>query len=250
LLQILKYISEFNFLMRFFKPHQPILQTKQLSLNPQQLTLMKCLIIKPLKTIHLCGIYTCIDQAMIIWGVVAAIIFMTAQFSPFNWVHQATFWSIITLIGVILMTVLTYSWTVLEKISWLLYTWIILMVVGIIITDCAIAYNWSFIVSHLCALWLILSGIGYGFTGWGMRSRAFFISSIIHLSAIFILPYFISWQFFITGIVMMSNLFIFSEVQWDMLLPRELREYSEKNFHKKNQSSSYFIEKNPLIIHF
>lgn len=229
--------------MRFFKPQQPILQKKQLSSNPQQLRLMKCLIIKPLEIINLSGIYTCIDQAMAIWGIFAAIIFMSAQFSPISWTNQAIFWSIITFIGIITMTILTHRWTVLEKLSWLLYLWVALMLLGIVVTDVAIAYQWSFMVSHLCELWLILSSIGYILTGWGMRSRAFFIATIIHGITIFILPYVNGWQFGITGLVMMSNLLIFSEAQWDMLLPRELREYSLEIITHKNQSSSYSSEK-------
>lgn len=231
--------------MHFFKPQQPILQKKQLSSNPHQLTLMKCLIIKPLEIINLSGIYTCIDQAMAIWGIVAAIIFMTAQFSPISWINQAIFWSIITFIGIVTMIVLTYSWTVTEKLSWLLYTWVALMTFGVVITDIAIAYHWGFMLSHLCELWLILSIIGYLLTGWGMRSRAFFIATIIHGITIFILPYVNGWQFGVTGLVMMSNLLIFSETQWDMLLPRELREYSLPIDNYKNKSSS-FSEKKTL----
>lgn len=43
---------------------------------------------------------------------------------------------------------------------------------------------------------------------------------------VLVLPLFAGWQFATTGLVMMSNLFLFSEGQWDMLLPRELKEYS------------------------
>ncbi|BAQ60924.1 hypothetical protein GM3708_1330 [Geminocystis sp. NIES-3708] len=234
--------------MRFFKPQQPILQKKQLSSNPQQLVLMKCLIIKPLEIINLSGIYTCIDQAMAIWGIFAGIIFTTAQFSSLSWTNQAIFWSIITFVGIITMVTLTYRWTILEKLSWLLYSWVILMIVGVIITDIAIAHHWGFMLSHLCELWLILSIIGYLLTGWGMRSRAFFIATIIHAITIFLLPYVNGWQFGVTAIVMMSNLLIFSEAQWDMLLPRELREYSLDNTIYHNKSTSYFPNKITSLI--
>lgn len=230
--------------MSFFKPYQPILQKKQLSSNSQQLALMKCLIIKPLKIINLSGIYTCIDQAMIIWGILAGIIFITAQFSTISWASQGIFWSIITFVGIITMIALTHKWTALEKLSWLLYTWVILMSVGIILTDIAIAYHWGFMLSHLCELWLILSIVGYLFTGWGMRSRAFFIATIIHTITIFVLPYVYEWQFAVTALVMMSNLFIFSEAQWDMLLPQELKEYSSDHNVYRSSYSSYFSEKN------
>ncbi|MGI0481851.1 hypothetical protein ACN4EE_13805 [Geminocystis sp. CENA526] len=213
--------------MSFFKPQQPILQKKQLSFNPQPLTSLGCLKVTPLQYLNLSGIYTCIDQAMICWGIVAGIIFMGGQFLPINWSDQAIFWSIITLIAVIAMIYLTHSWTTQENLSWLLYGWVTLMIIGIIITDCAIFYHWS-ILAHLCHLWLILSAIGYGFTAWGLRSRAFVIATVIHSVSIFFLPLFGGWQFATTGLIMMSNLLIFAEGQWDMLLPRESREYQPK----------------------
>lgn len=217
--------------MPFFKSTQPILQRKKLSSDTRQLLSMKCLRIKSAEKFWLSGIYTCIDQAMLVWGVVAAIIFFSAQFLPISWVDQAFFWSIVTIIAIVVMTVLTYSWTVWEKVSGLLYCWIFLMILGIVVTDGAIALSWGSILSHLCELWLGLSAIGYLVTGWMMRSRAFFLATIIHGGMIFLIPLFSGWQFAVTGLVMMSNLLLFSEVQWDMLLPRELKEYSLENNH-------------------
>lgn len=211
--------------MSFFKPQQPILQKKQLSFNPQQLVSLGCVKVTPLQFLNLSGIYTCIDQVMICWGIVAGIIFLSAQFLPINWTDQAIFWSIITLIAVIVMITLTHSWTSMEGIAWLLYGWVALMVIGVIVTDCSIVYHWGIILSHLSQFWLLLSAIGYGLTAWGVRSRAFVIATIIHTVSIFFLPWFGSWQFAITGLIMMSNLLIFAEGQWDMLLPRESREY-------------------------
>lgn len=211
--------------MSFFKPHQPILQKKQLSFNPQQLVSLGCLKVTPLQFLNLSGIYTCIDQVMICWGIVAGIIFLSAQFLPINWTDQAIFWSIITLIAVILMITLTHSWTSMEGLSWLLYGWVALMVIGVIITDCSIVYHWGIMLSHLSHLWLLLSAIGYGLTAWGVRSRAFVLATIIHSVSIFFLPWCGSWQFAFTGLIMMSNLLIFAEGQWDMLLPKESKEY-------------------------
>ena len=217
--------------MPFFKSTQPVLQRKQLSSDTQQLLSMKCLRIKSAETFFLSGIYTCIDQAMLVWGVVAAIIFFGAQFLPISWVDQAFFWSIMTIIAIVVMTVLTYSWAVWEKVSGLLYSWIFLMILGVILTDGAIAFSWVNILTHLCELWLGLSAIGYLLSGLMVRSRAFFLATIIHGGMIFLLPLFSGWQFAVTGLVMMSNLLLFSEVQWDMLLPREIKEYSLENNH-------------------
>ena len=215
--------------MPFFKPKQPILQNKEISLkalNTSDLLIMKCLRLGFLEKINLCGIYTCIDQAMIIWGVMSGIIFLTAQFLPVSWLTQAIFWSIITVIGVILMTVLTRHWTEEQNISQLLYIWGILMIVGVVITDLAIVDGWGFVLMHLCDFWLIISAIGYIMTGWIVHSRAFFISAIVHLLTVFALPYFMGWQFAVTGMVMMSNLLIFAEKQWDMLLSQDFVKYS------------------------
>ena len=81
--------------MYFFKPKQPILQKKKLSLESENLILMKCLTVKPLEKLNLCGLYTCVDQAMFVWGVLSGIIFISAQFLPVSWIDQAIFWSIV-----------------------------------------------------------------------------------------------------------------------------------------------------------
>lgn len=215
--------------MNFFKPQQPILQKKKLSLNSEELGLMKCLRVKSLEKLNLCGLYTCVDQAMLIWGIISGFIFICAQFLPISWVDQAIFWSIITLLGVVLMSLLTYSWSVSERVLQVVYVWGFLMITGVMITDYGIVSGWGLLLGHLCELWLILSAIGYSLTGLMLRSRAFFLAAIIHSLTIIILPSLMGWQFLTTGLVMMSNLLIFSEGQWDMLLPREIKNYSSGN---------------------
>jgi hypothetical protein len=61
-----------------------------------------------------------------------------------------------------------------------------------------------------------LSGIGYLVTAWGLRSRAFLASGLLHLGAIALLPYLLAWQFLFVGIVTAGSLFLMAEVQWDM----------------------------------
>ena len=126
------------------------------------------------------------------------------------------------------MNVLTHYWTVQQNVSQLLYTWGALMVAGVVITDLAILQSWGFVLLHLCDLWLILSAIGYVITGWMVHSRAFFLSAFIHFMTVFLLPLFTGWHFAFTGVVMMSNLFIFAEKQWDMLLPQDVVKYKYK----------------------
>jgi hypothetical protein len=158
----------------------------------------------------------------VIWGVIAAAIFTTAQFLPMSWLNQAIIWTIITGLGTGAMVILTYSWVKLERLAWLLYLWVGLMLTGVVVTDLAIFCGWGMILMNLCNLWLILSALGYLGTGLGMRSRAFLVAATIHGLATFILPMVGGWQFLVTGLVMMSNLLLFAEVRWDRLLPREI----------------------------
>lgn len=210
--------------MSFFKQQQPILQKKQLDCNEETYKHMRCVRVGVAEKLHLSGIYTCVDQAMLVWGLITGIVFLGGQFLTISWQIQAVFWSIFTLIGIILMIILTYSWTVWERITGLLYAWAILMLLGMALTDSAIFLGWGYILSHLCHLWLILSAIGYSITGWMIHSRAFFLSALIHAMMVLLLPLFGGWQFAATGIVMTGNLWLFSEAQWDMLLPRELKQ--------------------------
>jgi hypothetical protein len=229
--------------MYFFKPQQPILQKKKLSLESESLALMNCLTVKYLENFNLCGVYTCVDQAMIIWGLISGLIFFGAQFLPISWIDQAVFWSIMTVLGVITMSLLTYSWSVSEKIAQLVYIWGFLMIGGVMLTDYALISSWAFMLVHLAELWLLLSATGYVITGWVLRSRAFLLGAIIHTIVIFVLPYCGRWQFLVTGLVMMSNLLIFSEGQWDMLLPRELKNYPVPK-KKRVSLTSYFYRTN------
>jgi hypothetical protein len=208
--------------MNFFNPKQPILCEKNIPSNAENLREMKCVKFTILNKTPLSGIYTCIDQAFIIWGLIAGFIFITAQFLPISWLDQAIIWSILTFVGILVMAVLTYSWVKLEQLEWLLYLWVVLMLVGIFITDLGIFCSWGLVLINLCNLWLLLSAIGYFLTGFGMHSRALFLAAIIHGGAIFLLPMVGSWQFLVTGLVMMSNLLLFAEKQWDRLLPRDL----------------------------
>lgn len=207
--------------MSFFKPQQPILQRKPLSREDDDFNAMRPWRFDPYPWLPLCGVYTCIDQSMVLWGLISGLIFLVAQFCPFSWVDQAIAWSILTVMGSAIMIVLTHGWTIIERLSWLLYTWVGLMIFGVAMTDMAIAFSWGWLLGHLCSFWLLISAVGYGITGFAMRSRAFFLAMAIHGGAVLLLPYFLGWQFLFTGLVMMSNLLIFAEGHWDMILPKE-----------------------------
>lgn len=223
--------------MNFFNPTEPIIRTKQEHLDFQDRQGMLHFHISVGDKTLISGFYTRIDQVFVIWGLICATIFVTAQFSPISWLIQAAFWSVLTLIGTVSMVVLTYFWVKVERLKWLLYGWILLMVSGVVVTDLSIFLGWGDILMYLCPMWLGLSAFGYFCTGLGMRSRAFILAGIVHLLAIIFLPYVGGLQFITTGLVMAANLLMFAEVQWDMrppinynLLTREQKRFNEEQY--------------------
>lgn len=207
--------------MTLFNSAEPIIRRKQHALDFQDRQGLLQLKLKISNKTLFNSIYTRIDQVFVFWGLITAIIFFTAQFAPIDWNTQAIFWSILTGIGTIGMILLTYFWVRVERLRWLLYSWILLMLAGTIATDLGIFRGWGIVLMNLCPLWLGLSAIGYICTGIGLRSRAFIFAALFHLLGILILPYCVGWQFVVTGLVMAANLLIFAETQWDMRPPIE-----------------------------
>jgi hypothetical protein len=223
--------------MTFFNPTEPIIRSKQEQLDFQDRQgLLRFHIAIGNKTL-ISAFYTRIDQVFVVWGLICATIFLTAQFSPISWLIQAGFWSVLTLIGTVSMVVLTHFWVKVERLKWLLYCWVMLMVTGVVVTDLSIFLGWGEVLMNLCPMWLGLSAVGYFCTGIGMRSRAFSLAGIVHLLAIILLPYVGGLQFITTGLVMAANLLMFAEVQWDMrppisynLLTREQKCFNEEQY--------------------
>ncbi|MDY7014050.1 MAG: hypothetical protein SVX43_10735 [Cyanobacteriota bacterium] len=205
--------------MKFFHPTEPIFRRKQEALDVQDLEGLFHLRFKIQGKTLISVLYTRIDQVFVLWGLISATIFFTAQFAPISWVTQAIFWSILSAVGCIGMIVLTHFWVKIEQLRWLLYSWVALMLVGAIVTDLGIFLSWGWVLTNLCNLWLVLSAVGYICTGVGMQSRAFLLAAIAHLAAIAILPYVGGYQFLATGIAMTATLLIFAETQWDMRPP-------------------------------
>ncbi len=205
--------------MTYFNLTEPIFRPKQKELDYQDRQGLLELSVKVQRNTLLSGFYTRIDQVFVLWGLIAAVIFFTAQFTTMDWLTQAIFWSIMTLIGTVIMGFLTYFWVQVERLQWVLYTWALLMLGGVIVTDCAILYGWGQVLMNLCPMWLALSAVGYICTGVGLRSRAFIVSGIFHILGIAVLPYFLGWQFLATGLIMTLNLLVFAETQWDMRQP-------------------------------
>jgi hypothetical protein len=202
--------------MTAFSTTEPILRRKQHALDVQDLEGLLHINLK-IKDLELfSGFYTRIDQVFILWGSITAIIFSTAQFLTLNWTDQATIWSVLTLIGAWGTCHLAWYWVTVERLRWVVYAWIGLMISGVLLTDWGIFGGGWAMLPHLCQLWLGLSGIGYLVTAWGLRSRAFLASGLLHLGAIALLPYLLAWQFLFVGIITAGSLFLMAEVQWDM----------------------------------
>ena len=205
--------------MTLFNSAEPIIRRKQHALDFQDRQGLLQLKLEISNKTLVNSIYTRIDQVFVFWGLITAIIFFTAQFAPIDWITQAAFWSILTAIGTVGMTVLTYFWVGVERLRWVLYSWIVLMLGGVVVTDLGILKGWGMVLMNLCPLWLGLSAVGYICTGIGLRSRAFIFAALFHVFGILILPYCVGWQFLATGLVMTANLLMFAETQWDMRPP-------------------------------
>jgi hypothetical protein len=221
--------------MTFFNPTEPILRSKQEELDYQDRQGLLRLRLKIGGKTLISAFYTRIDQVFILWGLISAVIFITAQFVPISWVIQAGVWTALTLIGTFTMVLLTHFWVKVERLQWVLYCWVSLMLGGVVLTDLSIFLSWGEILMRLCPLWLGLSAFGYFCTGVGMRSRAFILAGIVHLLGIAVLPYVGSLQFFSTGIMMALSLLMFAEVQWDMRPPIQynLLTLEQQKFNKE-----------------
>lgn len=224
--------------MPLFNSVEPIIRRKQHALDFQDRQgLLKLRLQISNKTLFH-NIYTRIDQVFMVWGLITSVIFFTAQFAPIDWVTQAVFWSVLTVVGTAGMTMLTHFWVKVERLRWVLYAWIILMLGGVAITNFGIYCSSGTVLMHLCHLWLGLSAIGYFCTGIGLRSRAFIVSGLFHILGIAILPFCLGWQFLVTGLVMSVNLLMFAETQWDMrppinnysILTEEQKEFNRQQY--------------------
>ncbi|WP_179228591.1 hypothetical protein [Leptolyngbya ohadii] len=162
------------------------------------------------------SVYTRADQACIFWAVLVLPIFAVGQFSALDWTVQAILWTIASLFGLFLMVYLAKDWAKNKHVVWLLYCWSILIIAGLFLTDLGVFLRSSRVLGNLCSLWLAISSVGYLCSSVALHSRAFCVTGIIHLSAIWILPYMGGFQFLFTGTTMVFFLLILAELQWDM----------------------------------
>ncbi|MEO0934231.1 MAG: hypothetical protein AAFY21_10920, partial [Cyanobacteria bacterium J06641_2] len=202
--------------MTFLTLSQPFLRDKQKDLDYQDLQGIWRISGKIGNIRVISGFYTRIDQVFIVWGLICAGIFITAQFLPISWTTQAVLWTTLTVIGSAIMIAFTWFWVSVERLRWLIYAWVTLILGGVVLTDLGIFLGWGQVLISLCPLWLGLSAVGYLITAWAVKSRTFVITAAIHLLGIALLPYCAGKQFLITGLVMGISLLLLAELQWEM----------------------------------
>ena len=205
--------------MTFFNYSVPPLRRKQLNIEVQDLEGLWQVKFSLGKDRFYSQFYTCLDRTCLLWSLLLIPIFGTAQFFSLSWMLQAGLWSALSLVGTAAMVSMTYSWVKIERLIWVLYGWVILMLLGLLLTDVAIFLSWEKVLANLCPLWLGMSGIGYLGTGFAVRSRALLAASLFHLLGILIVPYTDGWSFLFTGTLMVFSLLVLAELQWDMRQP-------------------------------
>lgn len=159
--------------------------------------------------------YTRLDQALMLWSGVTAIIFLIAQFSYLDWHTQAIADSALTASATSVTGKLAWSWATARKARWVIGLWSVLMLSAIALSDYGIVAGNSLILQHLCTGWLGVCALGYWVTAIGMQSRALTLIAIVHLCAMFLVRTILAWQFFLTGSVLTLSLCLLGTLQWD-----------------------------------
>lgn len=158
---------------------------------------------------------TRLDQALIAWSVATAAIFWVAQFNLLDWHTQAILWSVLSCIVILISGKLTWFWVTTRNQRWIFYSWALLVIAGLGLTDYGIWQGWGMVLRHLCALWLGLSAIGYMLTGVGIKAPALMLIGLVHVCAIPGLSFLPIHQFLLTGTIMSVSLFFLAVFHWD-----------------------------------
>jgi hypothetical protein len=197
-------------------PHKkPIFRVKQPIPNPEELLGILRLRYATGGQVWLDTYYTRLDQALVVWGGVTAVIFLTAQFGHLTWTMQALVWSILSLSAITTTSRLAWHWASVKQVRWVVIFWALLILGGICLTDYGVFLARGSILINLCPIWLGLCVLGYGITSVGMRSLALTFISLIHLCAITLLRLVPEWQFLLTGTVIAGSLLVLAVWQWE-----------------------------------
>ena len=159
--------------------------------------------------------FSAIDQAFLVWGAIALVIFSLAQFSPISWTTQAVLDAALTGVGIAKTSGLTWAIATEAKLRWVVLLWAMLMTAGSLVTVYGIFCSSALILLNLCPLWLGVCAMGYGAMAIGMKSHCFTAAFWVHLRAIVFLSHTANCQFFTSGLVIALTLFFFSIVPWD-----------------------------------
>ncbi|QIZ71588.1 hypothetical protein [Oxynema aestuarii] len=223
--------------MTYFNSAEPILRWKQEDLDIQDLQGLWRINWQIGRLTLIQRFYTRIDLVFVFWGWIVAAMFAIAQFCPISWQIQAGFWTIVSLLGTAAMAYLSWFWVTVEKLRWLVYSWSVLIGIGLVLTDASIFYGWAAVLIRLCPLWLMLTAIGYFLMALGMRSRTFAIAALLHVSATVLLPSFSAWQFLFTGATISATLLLLAELQWDMRPPidSDVLTPQQREFNRQQQ---------------
>lgn len=224
--------------MPFFNPVEPLVRCKQTDLDVQDLRGLLRFQIRAGRWTLFSALYTRVDQAILLWGILTTVIFVTAQFWPMSWQIQAAIWTVLTLSGMVSTVALTHFWAKVERLSWVIWLWLGLMLVGLIATDIGIFWGWPVVLINLCEIWLGLSGAGYLLTGIALQSRMFLLASGIHFIGIKLVDLWPGWSFLMTGLILGGTLWFLSELQWDMRFPVKpaLLTLEEQEFNQAQQN--------------
>jgi hypothetical protein len=230
--------------MSSFSAAQPILRRKQLALDMQDLQGLFTIQWKINQKTLFSRFYTRIDQVFLIWALICTVIFATVQFVPVSWTMQFSCAVVLTLLGCFKTVWLSWYWVTVERLRWLVYLWVILMLFGIGLTNLGIFGGLWSLLMYLCPLWLGLCAIGYMGTAWGLRSRAFAITGLLHMLGIFVVPHVLPWQYLLTGLLSAGSLFLLAETQWDMqsrsdyrALTEAQKQFNQEQHRLRDQSS-------------
>ncbi|MBW4699901.1 MAG: hypothetical protein KME03_18785 [Aphanocapsa lilacina HA4352-LM1] len=205
--------------MTFFNFSEPVLRRKQHELDVQDQRGLLKIHVQIGRTVLISTVFTRIDQVFWGWGLLCALIFATAQFVPIDWSVQAVGWTVLSLAATAWMGVCTWFWAKVERATSLVLGWGGLMLFGLVLTDFSIAVGWAEVMVHLGVLWLVLSAVGYGMSGFALRSRALLMVGVVHLAAAAAALLLTDWQFLIAGGVLSGCLALLGSTQWDMRLP-------------------------------
>ncbi|NCJ07839.1 hypothetical protein GS597_15245 [Synechococcales cyanobacterium C] len=218
-------------------PSEPLLRSKQSALDIQDLKGLLHLRWRWGDWVVLDAHYTRIDQVFMLWGLIAGVIFMTAEWAPLLWTTQALLWSVVTLSISAIMIRLSWCWARIERLRWLVCFWASLMLLGVVITDIGIFGHWGWLMGHLCLLWLELCAFGYGVSAIAVQSRSLGTVGLIHGLSGVAIANLSTHSFGMTALIMAGTLLLLGEYQWDMRPPIHFHHLTpeERQFNQQQQ---------------